>query len=432
MNFKDLAVILIAHSNMTELEVSMTIGSWEAKLNLNRIIELRSVTRCFCGVGALEKLDFICEELKKWGITKVIAVTDMTVYTVTGIKEKFEKTLEEKGLRYTVYTDIKPNPNCDMIDEIKKMAIDFGAQAVFGIGGGSHIDAAKSAAIVAYKDNQKYSGRDLYEFKFTPERALPIIAINTTHGTGTEVDRFAVASIEEKQYKPAIAYDCIYPIYAINDPVTTKTLPWSQTTYTAIDAINHVTEAATTTTTSPYSILLARETIRLVSKYLPQAQAEPGNMAARYYLMYASSIAGIAFDNALLHFTHALEHPLSGIRHDLAHGLGLAMLLPSVVKAIYFSSPEVLAEIYSPIVPGLTGSPSEAEHAAKGIETWLFNMGVTQKLTDEGFEEKDVDRLVELAFTTPSLEGLLSLAPIQANRKIVRQIYMDSLYPLNK
>ncbi|SHF02640.1 Alcohol dehydrogenase, class IV [Marinitoga hydrogenitolerans DSM 16785] len=407
-------------------------GAWENKVDIYNVFELRCKTTAYFGVGAINKFKDICDFLNKKDIKKVIIITDDVVYNVTGIKEKVEKFLDEADISYIVYNGVKPNPNVKMIDEAKKIGLEFGAGAVIGVGGGSHIDTAKSVAVLLHEKYKNYTGADLYELKFVPEEALPIIAVNTTHGTGTEVDRFAVATIEEKGYKPALAYDSIYPVFAIDDPEITKSLPWTQTTYTAIDAINHVTEAATTLAASPYSILLAKETIRLVSKYLPQAQAKPGDLTARYFLLYASAIAGISFDNGLLHFTHALEHPLSGIKPDLPHGLGLAMLLPAVVKAIYPAQPEVLAEIYSPIVPDLKGVPGEAEYAAKGIEKWLFNIGVTQKLTDEGFKESDIDKLVELAFNTPSLDLLLSLAPIKATKDIVKQIYIDSLYPLNK
>ena len=407
-------------------------GLWEEGLDINQVFELRGKTSAFFGVGALEKFDFILKELKKEGISNILLVTDDVVYTKTGIKAKIEKMMGDNDVKYTVYNGIKPNPNTEMVDEIKKIGVHEGVTAVVGIGGGSHIDAAKSAAILIHHKNRKYNCSDLYEFRFTPEEAIPVIAVNTTHGTGTEVDRFAVVTIEEKEYKPAIAYDIIYPRYSINDPEVTKTLPWGQTTYTAIDAINHVTEAATTTVATPYSILLAKETIRLVEKYLPGAQENPDDLKSRYYLMYASSIAGICFDNGMLHFTHALEHPLSGVNPTLTHGLGLAILLPAVVKAVYPAKANVLAEIFEPIVPGLKGTADEALQCAQGIEKWLYRIGVDKKLVDEGFSEKDVDKLVRLSFETPSLEGLIKLAPVEGSRETVRQIYMDSLYPLNK
>ncbi|OAA22475.1 iron-containing alcohol dehydrogenase [Kosmotoga sp. DU53] len=402
---------------------------WESKMDIYNVFELRGRTLCYFGVGAIKKIKDIAEALKKQGINKVIVVTDEVAYKVTGAWDVIEPALKEVGIDSIMYTGVTPNPTVEQIDEATAMGKEFGAQAVIGIGGGSPIDSAKSVAILLeYTDK---TASELYEQKFIPEKAKPIIAVNTTHGTGTEVDRFAVASILDKEYKPALAYDCIYPTYAIDDPALMKTLPPNQTKFTSIDAINHVTEAATTIVASPYSILLAKETIRLITRYLPQALSHPEDLVARYYLLYASAIAGISFDNGLLHFTHALEHPLSAIKPELPHGLGLAMLLPAVVKHIYPAVPEVLADIYEPIVPGLKGVPGEAEKIAAGIEKWLFSLGITEKLEDMGFTKDDIPKLVELATTTPSLDLLLSLAPIKATKEVIAKIYEDSLKPLS-
>lgn len=324
-----------------------------------------------------------------------------------------------------LYKEITPNPTVDHVDAATKLALDFGAQAVLAIGGGSPIDAGKSVAILMeYKDK---SARDLYEYRFTPEKAVPIVTINLTHGTGTEVDRFAVVSIPEKEYKPAIAYDCIYPLYSIDDPALMTGLPTEQTVYVSIDSINHVIEAATTIAATPYSIMLAKETIRLVAKYLPIAKNNPDDLTARYYLLYASLIAGISFDNGLLHFTHALEHPLSAVKPDLAHGLGLAILVPAVVKQIYPASSQVLADILSPIVNDLSGSPDEGDKAFNGLRNWLLEMGIEPGLKSIGFAETDVEKLAGLSFETPSLGMLLGMAPVEANNNSVREIYMNSL-----
>ncbi len=380
-------------------------------------------------MGAIEKINEIAEEMKKKKIEKVIVVSDKNAYKVTGAWDVIEPALKKAGIEYVIYDGVVPNPTTDNVNEAAKKAKEFGAQAVIGIGGGSPIDTAKSVAVLL--DYPEKTAEDLYEMKFVPEKAKTIVAINTTHGTGTEVDRFAVASIVSKGYKPALAYDAIYPTYAIDDPALMKSLPPNQTKYTSIDAVNHVIEAATTTVASPYSILLAKETIRLVSKYLPQALSHPSDLTARYYLLYASTIAGISFDNGLLHFTHALEHPLSGIKPNLPHGLGLAMLLPAVIKHIYPATPEVLADILNPIVPELKGVPGEAEKAAIGVEKWLFTLGVTEKLLDAGFKETDIDKLVKLTMITPSLDLLLSIAPIKATEDVIRSIYVDSLSPLS-
>jgi len=405
---------------------------WETKMNINQVVEIRSKTLCYFGVGALQKVTDICDYLKNTGVKAVLVTTDEIVYKVTGVWEVLEPALKKAGLNYALYTGVVPNPTVDGIDEATAMGKKIGAGAVIGIGGGSAIDTGKSAAVLLHPDYAKYNARDAYLYKFNAEKAVPIIAINTTHGTGTEVDRFAVASIPELEYKPCLAVDCLYPTFAIDDPAIMRGLPVGQTIYTAVDALNHVVEAATSLATNPYVVMLAVETGRLVAKYLPQAVAHPDDLTARYYLTYASMIGGICFDNGLLHYTHAMEHPLSGIKPTLPHGLGLGMILPAVIEVIYPACPEILAAIFETIVPGLKGVAGEAEMCAKGVEQWLFNVGCTGKLADFGYTEKDLENATRLTFETPSLGLLLSVAPVKATKEIVRKIYMDSLTPMNK
>lgn len=398
---------------------------WENKIDINQVVEIRAKTTTFFGVGAINKMEDVAGNLSSRGVKKVIVMTGKSSHIKTGAWDVTKKALEANGIEYLLYSKVTPNPTVDQVDEATAEAKSFGAQAVIAIGGGSPIDAAKSVAIlISYPEK---NATELYELKFAPETAVPLVAINLTHGTGTEVDRFAVVSIPAKEYKPAIAYDCIYPIYAIDDPALMTKLPADQTLYVSVDAINHVVEASTSIVTNPLAILLAKETIRLVAKYLPVAVKEPENLTARYYLLYASLIAGTSFDNGLLHFTHALEHPLSAVKPELAHGLGLSMLLPAVVKEIYPASGEVLAEIFEPILPGLKGTADEADKAFAGIRKWLNEIGVTSSLKDEGFDESAVEKLVNLAFETPSLDGLLAIAPVKATREAVRNIYTNSL-----
>ena len=398
---------------------------WENKIDINQVVEIRAKTTAFFGVGAINKMADVAANLSFKGIKKVIVMTGKGSHIKTGAWDVTKKALEANGIEYLLYSKVTPNPTVEHVDEATAQAKTFGAEAVIAIGGGSPIDAAKSVAILIA--NPTKSASELYELKFTPDVAVPIVAINLTHGTGTEVDRFAVVSIPEKEYKPAIAYDCIYPLFAIDDPALMTKLPAEQTLYVSVDAINHVVEASTTIVTNPLAILLAKETIRLVAKYLPIAVKEPENLTARYYLLYASLIAGTSFDNGLLHYTHALEHPLSAVRPDLAHGLGLSMLLPAVVKEIYPATGEVLAEIFEPILPEFKGTADEADKAFAGLQKWLSDIGIKSHLKDEGFDESVIEKLVNLAFETPGLAGLLAIAPVKATKETVRNIYMNSL-----
>ena len=395
---------------------------WENDVNIHEVREIRTRTSVFFGCGAINKIEYIAKDFKSKGLDKVIVMSGKNAYKATGAWAVVEKALQNNGIEYVNYDGVTPNPTSTAVNEAAKIAKDFGAKAVIAIGGGSPTDAGKSVAILL-KYPEK-TANDIYEFTFTPEVAAPIVAINLTHGTGTETNRFAVVTIPEKNYKPAIAYDCIYPTYAIDDPALMVKLSPKQTRFVSIDAVNHVIEAATSTVASPYAITLAREVVTLVSKYLPKAIENPEDLEARYFLAYAAMMGGVCFDNGLLHYTHALEHPLSAVKHELSHGLGLAMLLPAVIDNIWETKKETLAYILEPIAKGIT---TETKNAGELVYEWLKSVGVGNKLKDEGFTEADVDKLVDLAFTTPSLDGLLAIAPTKADKQAVKEIFEKSL-----
>ncbi len=322
---------------------------WEKQIDINAIAEIRARSLCYLGVGAIAKMADIAKDLKGRGIRNVLVVTGKGSHIKTGAWDKVKAALDANGICHVLYDKVTPNPTADQVDEAVRLGAAKKADAVVAIGGGSPIDAGKSAAILLA--NPGRTARDLYNFVFAPDKAVPVVAVNLTHGTGTEVNRFAVVSIPENEYKPAIAYDCIYPLYSIDDPALMTKLPAHQTAFVSVDAVNHVLEAATTTVATPYTILLAKEVVRLVAKYLPVAKENAADLTARYYLLYASMLAGVCFDNGLLHFTHALEHPLSGVKPELAHGSGLGIILPGIVKEIYPARAAVLADVLAPIAP---------------------------------------------------------------------------------
>ena len=395
--------------------------NWEKDLNINEVREIRTRTCVYFGCGAIQKINDIAKIYAERGIDKVVVMSGRNAYKSTGAWDVVEKALKENKIEYINYDKVTPNPTTDAIDEAAKMAREFGAKAVITIGGGSPTDAGKSVAILLKYPNE--TGSSLYEFKFTPTEAVPVVAINLTHGTGSETNRFAVATILEKNYKPAIAYDCIYPEFAIDDPDLMTGLSPKQTRYVSIDAVNHVVEAATSKVASPYSVTLARQVVELVGKYLPKAIENPADKEARYYLCYAALMGGVCFDNGLLHYTHALEHPLSAMKPDFSHGLGLAILLPAVIKNIYSAKAETLKYILEPIAK----DTASAEKTAESVYEWLKSVDVPNKLKDEGFTESDVEKLTELTFTTPSLDGLLGIAPTNATKEAVKAIYTESL-----
>ncbi len=395
-------------------------------VNIYNVMELKNKTSCFLGVGAIDRFSKLIKKFKEdYGLKRALIVTGRSSYKSSGAWDHVKKALNEYGIEYVHFDKVSSNPTADNIDEASKLGRDFGADFVIPIGGGSPIDTAKAVSVLLEYTNE--DARSLYAYKFTPKKAKPIIAINTTHGTGSEVNKFAVTTIPEKRYKLSIAYDCIYPVYSIDDPVFTSSMSYEQTLYTSIDALNHAVEAATTVNANPYSIYLAKEVVRLVVYYLPQALMHPCDLVARYYLLYASAVAGIAFDNARLHITHALEHPLSALNPDLSHGLGLALLLPHVVSVIYPAVGSTLAYVLEPIVGSLMGYPAEEETVVTALESWLYDMGINKRLSDFGFSKENIDELTKLSFDTPSSKFLLSLAPVKVNEDTVKTIFEMAL-----
>lgn len=400
------------------------MSNWEGKIDITRVFVLqptRPVT--YFGVGAVQKINDILEGLTQKGMGNILVVTDNCAYKASGAWDTVEPALNKHAKSWKHYDKVRPNPTYDNCEEAAAAGTEMKADCILAIGGGSSMDTAKTAAVLMKHPGKK--SVDFYEKGEGINDAVPLILINTSHGTGSECDAFAVAQSDGED-KPAINSPHIYATYTIEDPALTATMPMKQTISTSIDAVNHALEAATTITTTPYSFGLARDAIRLVSKYLPQAIVEPGNLTARYWLMYASAIAGISFDLGFLHITHAMEHAMSTHDAKVTHGDGLGILMPAMVQEIYHAVPEQLAELLKPIIPDLEGIPAERDKVVAGLRTWFNSVGQKTDMSDY-FTEADIPALVKLTMDSSLAKMLLPLAPIKADEKVVERIFRNSL-----
>ncbi len=396
---------------------------WEKKIDIRKVFVLqptRPIT--YFGVGAVAKVGDILATLAAQGTDKILVVTDAIAYEASGAWNTVKPALDAH-VSWKHYDKVRPNPTYANCEEAAGMGLEFGAGAILAIGGGSAMDTAKTAAVLMKHPGKK--AVDFYE-KGTPiDDAAPLILINTSHGTGSECDAFAVAQSDGED-KPAINSPHIYATYTIEDPALTATMPVKQTISTSIDAVNHALEAATTITTTPYSIGLARDAIRLVATYLPTAIVEPNNLTARYWLMYASAIAGISFDLGLLHITHAMEHAMSTLNAKVTHGDGLGILMPAMVKEIYPAVPEVVAALFAPIIPGLAGVPSEADFVVEKLREWCHGVGQSTSMAGY-YTEADIPALTKTTMDSSLSKLLLPLAPIPATEEVVARIFRNSL-----
>ncbi|MET1159651.1 MAG: iron-containing alcohol dehydrogenase [Thermoprotei archaeon] len=343
--------------------------------------------KLFFGPGTIESVK---EFLK--GYKKLLIVTGKKSARVSGALGDVEKILNELGIEYSVWDRAVPNPTRELVHELAEYYRSGLYEGFIAIGGGSVIDLAKAARVVVVGggDIKEY----LYSMRKAPEKQPFLLAVNLTHGTGTEIDRYAVVTITETKEK--LGFNAGYPTVSVDDPRYLITLPRNQTIYTSLDAFAHAVEAATTRLTSPYVRLLAREAIRLIVEYLPKALEKPDNVEYRYWLLYASMIAGIAIDHGVTHYGHAIEHVLTGVKPELAHGSGLGIIHRELIGIIYEQMPENMAYVLEPLEPSLKPIREDASKAVKAYNEFLEKIGFTEKLSDYGFTENDLEKLEPL------------------------------------
>jgi len=202
-------------------------------------------------------------------------------------------------------------------------------------------------------------------------------------------------------------------------------LPKNQTIYTSLDALYHAIEAATTKTSSPYTVMLGEEVVKLIAKWLPVALQQPENLEARYWLLYASMLAGIAIDHGRTHLVHAMEHALSGLKPELAHGAGLAILGPHIVIHIYRAMPEVMHRLLRHLDPSLEPTPDHAEKASEALARFQRSVGFTERLSDYGFTPEHFDTVARL--TMESTRYLIDLAPFNVTIDMLKEVYAKAL-----
>lgn len=253
---------------------------------------------------------------------------------------------------------------------------------------------------------------------------IPLIAVNLTHGTGTEVDKWAVVTLDDTREKIGIA--ARYPDLSIDDPIYTLTLDERQTIYTSLDAFYHSYESATAKTSNPLSQSLAESAIGTIAETLPKLAKNLRDLALRYRMLYASMIAGIAIDMARTHIIHAIEHVLSGLEPKLPHGCGLGLLGPRAVYYIHKAAPELSARLLRHINPHIKPTIDSAAEAEKTVAKFQEEIGLRERLSDYGFTERDVVNIAERVFTT-FREWINTTAPLEVTKDVIIDILKSAL-----
>ena len=274
------------------------------------------------GAGAL---DLAYDEIKANGFKKVLIVSDEGLKGA-GIIDQVVNGLKTKGIESVVFSGTQPNPTTKNVEDGLAILKAENCDSIISLGGGSPHDCAKGIALVATNGGKinDYEGVNVSKL---PQ--LPLIAINTTAGTASEMTYFCIITDEKRHIKMAIVDAHTTPVLSVNDPELMKGMPKSLTAATGMDALTHAVEAYVSTAATPITDACAVKAIEIIHKSLRNAVNDGSDMAAREAMAYAQFLAGMAFNNASLGYVHAMAHQLGGF-YDLPHGVCNAVLLPHV------------------------------------------------------------------------------------------------------
>lgn len=370
------------------------------------------------GTDCMER---IAGYIKPMLFRKALIVSDK-VLVDTGLIDKLLNLLDSAGVFYIVYKDVAPNPTVAQVNYGLKLLRDNGCDFLISFGGGSPHDCAKAIALLAANGGEIGQYEGLNKSK---KPAMPLIAINTTAGTGSELTRFCVITDEDRHIKMTINDWHVTPIIAVSDAALMIGMPPGLTAATGMDALTHAIEAYVSTNASPVTDCKAVKAVELIVGSLRTAYRDGTDLPSREAMVYAEYLAGIAFNNASLGYVHALAHQLGGF-YNLPHGLCNAILLPAVME---FNLPAAVTR-YADLAraAGLESGSCSAEASAKAfialVKQLNRDLGLPAQLRElRGFQAEDIPQLAENA-----LQDVCCLTnPRQGTREDIEAIYRSIL-----
>jgi len=373
----------------------------------------------FFGWGVAEELRTISKELGK----RAMICTDKNMVK-SGIVDRVEALLKEGGAEVLVFPEGRPEVDLATIEASAKAAREFNPDVMIGVGGGSNMDLGKCTAILL-----KFGGplTKYYGEHAVPGPLMDIVCIPTTSGTGSEVSPVAVVADPDRFMKVGIATRRIIPKWALVDPSLTISCPPHVTSHSGMDALSHAIEsfcAKVPEGRSPHAIFVgknpasdgfAKEAITLIAKSLPTAVHDPSNREGREGMALASLLAGMAFSAAGTATVHALQYPVGEATHT-SHGLGNAVLMPSVMRAILKSRIPEMAFIARAFDSNLTkvSDQEAAEQAPELVAKLGDKVMIPRGLGNIGMKREQIGEMAELA---TSVKRLLDNSPVSFDKE---------------
>ena len=342
--------------------------------------------------------------VESYGFSNALLVTDSALNKL-GVADQVIKLLESEGVTTTLFDGAQPNPTTANVRAGLALLQEHKCDCVVSLGGGSSHDCAKGIALCATNSGKinDYEGVDK-----SAKPQLPLIAINTTAGTASEMTRFCIITDETRHIKMAIVDKHVTPLLSVNDPELMLAKPPALTAATGMDALTHAIEAYVSIAATPITDACALKAIELISTHLRRAVSSGQDMAAREAMAYAQFLAGMAFNNASLGYVHAMAHQLGGF-YDLPHGVCNAVLLPHVEAFNATTSAKRLKDVAAAMGLDVSGmdDAAGAQAALVAIKQLSVDVGIPAGLKQLGVKDADIPVLAANAlndacgFTNP-------------------------------
>ena len=368
------------------------------------------------GMGSLAQLP---ELLIESSSNHVFLISDGGLAKL-GVVEKIESIIQNSGITCTTYLGVLPNPTVSIVDEATALYKQCGATSIVALGGGSSMDVAKAVGVLA-----NYGGSiTQYEGNFkVPGPIVPMIAIPTTAGTGSEVTASAVITDESRNYKLSVFSYELLPRYALLDPALIMTAPASIAASCGVDALIHAMEAYISTKATPFSDAMAEKAMELIGANLRRFVANRQDEDAACAMMLGCNFAGIAFAWARLGNVHAMSHPVSGYFH-VAHGVANSILLPTVLEYNALADHGRYKKMYNYIHQG---SPCienfQPQMLVDEIRKLNNELGIPARLSDVGVTADKIPAMAEDAMKS----GNIPVNPRQTTLKDMIALYEKAL-----
>ncbi len=369
----------------------------------------------FMGPGCVKVLGERCKLLN---MHKPLIVTDEFLAKLeNGPVAQSIASLEAAGLEYVIFTGAEPNPKVQNCYDGLALYKEHNCDSIITVGGGSAHDCGKGVGIAATHEKHltEYAGIEKLENPLPP-----LIAVNTTAGTASEVTRHAVLTNLDTKLKFVIVSWRNVPLVSFNDPMMMLGIPAGLTAATGMDALTHAVETYVSVDANPVTDAVAMQAIKLCANNLRQAVANGQDVKARENMAYASLLAGMAFNNGNLGYVHAMAHQLGG-QYDLPHGVANAMLLPVVEEYNIISNPQRFADI-AEFMGEKTEGLSVMDAAQKAIDAMrrlATDIGIPTSLKEMGVKEEDFD----LMATNALLDGNAGSNPRKGTKQDIINLF---------